>query len=85
LNGDGEDDKADLLVVSAQQGEVYSGGAMVRRMVPVLFVGLEEKGEERRWRREEGENRCNAPLLQTCLINLIAKIRGNKNFFFRLI
>jgi hypothetical protein len=52
-----EEEEAHLPVVLSQRGAVCSGGAMVRRMVLVLFVGLEEKGEERRWRREEGENR----------------------------
>jgi predicted DNA-binding protein with PD1-like motif len=52
-----EEEEAHLPVVLSRRGAICSGGAMVRRMVPELFVGLEEKGEERRWRREEGENR----------------------------
>jgi hypothetical protein len=53
LQGDGEDDEADLLVISARRGVVGINGAMVFCVVDELFVGFlgsqrKEKDREKR-------------------------------------
>jgi hypothetical protein len=54
LHRDEEDGEAHLPVVSSQQGKVYSGDAMMRRRVPVLFVGFVGSQRIRKLREMEG-------------------------------
>jgi hypothetical protein len=57
LHRDEEDGEAHLPVVSSHQGKVYSGDAMMRRRVPVLFVGFVGSQRRRKLREMEGRRR----------------------------